>query len=46
MADNGFARRETGARVAIMILGDPAMLRIAVLAAGVSALLLAIAAAL
>ena len=46
MADNSFAQRETGARVAIMILGDPAMLRIAVLAAGVSALLLAIAAAL
>ncbi|GAA3918169.1 hypothetical protein [Actinoplanes auranticolor] len=46
MADNSFAPRETGARVAIMILGDPAMLRIAALAAGVSALLLAVAAVL
>jgi len=46
MADNSYARRETGARVAVMILSDPAVLRIAVLAAGVSALLLAIAAAL
>ena len=46
MADNSLARRPTGARVTMMILSDPAMLRVAVLAIGVAALLLAIAAVL
>ena len=46
MTDHGHAHRATGARVALTILADPAMLRIAGLAAGVCALLLVVAAAL
>lgn len=46
MTQQSFARRQTGARVAIVILTDPAVLRIGLLAAGVSTLLLVVAAVL
>jgi hypothetical protein len=46
MAQHSVARRPTGTRLTILILSDPAVLRIAVLAIGVSALLLAVAAVL
>ncbi|GAA3343248.1 hypothetical protein GCM10020358_81230 [Amorphoplanes nipponensis] len=46
MADNGVARRGTGARTTMLILSDPAVLRIGLSAAGIAALLLAVAARL